>query len=82
MIPSPVWLDDCDDLKELLATWRNGKFSSEKFQEKSGILFRKGRIVLSTADDFRFKALWNLHDSPLGGHLGYVKMLNKVRAVF
>lgn len=69
-------------MMEMKKKWEAGKLAPPKFQERNGILFHKGKVVVSSQHDFRTKVLQELYDSPLGGHLGYEKALNKVRAVF
>lgn len=87
--PTPAWLEivqemykGCEDLKILKEKWVKGKLDQIKFQEKNGLLFRKGKIVLSSQHDFRHLILKEFHDAPTGGHLGYEKTLHKIHGCF
>lgn len=58
-IPVPDWLQtvaasyaSCADLQLLMKRWKTGGIRVDKYQERNGIIFRKGKIILSTDDDF------------------------------
>lgn len=55
----PSWLEtvkamyaSCDDLKLLKEKWERGRLNPVKYQEKNGLLFKKGRIIISSQHEF------------------------------
>lgn len=48
------------------------------FALHNGVLFYKGRVFLSHNSPLKPLVLQHVHDSPFGGHSGYLKTLHKV----
>ena len=48
----------------------------------NGLLFYKGRIFLSHSSPLKPLVLQHVHNSPCGGHFGYLKTLHRVRHDF
>ena len=52
------------------------------FTLHNGLLFYKGRIFLSHSSPLKPLVLQHVHNSPCGGHFGYLKTLHRVRHDF
>ena len=53
------------------------------FTLQDGVLFTsEGQIVLPKEDELRTLVISEAHDSPLGGHFGHAKTLEKVRRLW
>ena len=49
---------------------------------QNGLLLYKGRIYLGTCEALKTAILHQVHDSPLGGHSGFLKTLHRVKKDF
>ena len=56
----------------------------EKFYTlQDGVVFtREGQILMPKEDELRTLVISEAHDSPLGGHFGQAKILEKVRRLW
>uniref|UniRef100_A0A2N9FC87 RNA-directed DNA polymerase n=1 Tax=Fagus sylvatica TaxID=28930 RepID=A0A2N9FC87_FAGSY len=82
--PSPTWLSElkqsyADDpaTKQLLGTLVQGQVKHYSLQ--NGLILFKNRIYLGPQCNLRQKVLSLIHDSPLGGHSGYLKTLQRAK---
>ena len=49
---------------------------------QNGLLLYKGKIYLRSCDALKAIVLQQVHDSPLGGHSGFLKTLHRVQRDF
>ena len=49
---------------------------------QNGLLLYKGKIFLGLCDALKTVVLQQVHDSPLGGHSGFLKTLHRVQRDF
>jgi hypothetical protein len=82
--PSPTWLSElkqsyADDpaTKQLLGTLVQGQVKHYSLQ--NGLILFKNRIYLGPQCNLKQKVLSLIHDSPLGGHSGYLKTLQRAK---
>ena len=60
----------------------NGKLAPLKLScIRRGIFYYKGRTLLKPASSLTEVLIAELHDTPTGGHSGYVKTLHRLRKV-
>ena len=57
-------------------------YAPASFTLHNGLLFYKGRIFLSHSSPLKPLVLQHVHNSPCGGHFGYLKTLHRVRHDF
>ena len=75
--------DSDPKLKVILQVVQLGSNSSQGFTFYNGLLFYKGRLYLSDSNqDLKAVVLQQVHDSPLGGHSGYLKTLHRLQKDF
>jgi hypothetical protein len=84
--PSPTWLVELknsyqDDpiTKELIASAFTTQDKKSSVTYKNGLLLYKGRLYLGENCTLKQKVLALLHDSPLGGHSGYLKTYQRAK---
>uniref|UniRef100_A0A2N9GGR4 Chromo domain-containing protein n=1 Tax=Fagus sylvatica TaxID=28930 RepID=A0A2N9GGR4_FAGSY len=84
--PSPTWLTELKNsyqedpmTKELIAAVSTAQDTQGAVTYKNGLLFHKGRLYLSENGTLKPKVLTLLHDSPLGGHSGYLKTYQRAK---
>ena len=87
--PCPTWIDDLKDsysssnevqqvLKQLQTDINCPKF----FSLHNGLLLYKGRVFLWPTCTLKAKVLHLVHDSPLGGHAGFLKSYHRLKQDF
>ena len=84
--PSPTWLEELktsyeedNSVMELMKKLQDEPNSEEPFSISNGLLFYKGRFFLGKVGSMKAKVLALIHDSPLGGHSGFLKTLQRAR---
>ena len=87
--PSSDWLEQLKtshvtdaNVQKLIQELQQGKSVAKHYQDKNGLLFYKGRLVIPTSEVVREQILYLLHSSPQGGHSGFHKTLHRARAEF
>ena len=89
LFPTP-WLSELKSsydfdpmLKAILQAVQSGTNSFPGFTFCNGLLFYKGRLYLGDSNqDLKAVMLQQVHDSPVGGHSGYLKTLHKLQKDF
>ncbi len=64
---------------ELMKKLQDKPNSEEHFSIANGLLFYKGKFFVGEVSSMKAKVLALIHDSPLGGHYGYLKTLQRTR---
>lgn len=84
-ITLPSWIEDLKkeydidpQIKEKLQLWDEGKLDHSKYSLIDGLLYRKGKLVLSSSSKLISLFLRELHDTPTGGHAGFHITLKRV----
>ena len=84
--PSPTWIEElkasyADDpgVQKIFQSIQDGTTSTGKFSVTNGLLLYKGRIYLGDRCKLKGKVLELVHDSPLGGHSGFLKTLHRAK---
>ena len=82
--PSPTWLielkqgyEENESTKELLQALLTGQNQDQNFSIQNGLILFKNRIYLNLQCSLKHKLLSLTRDSPLGGHFGYLKTLQR-----
>jgi hypothetical protein len=82
--PSPTWLDELkasyDEeaaVKELVHILQEEEDNVGHYTLKNGLLLYKDTFFLGSGSNMKTKVLALVHDSPLGGHSGYLKTLHR-----
>ena len=78
--PHPTWLEELKssytidvEVQEILQTLHSNPATVGKFSLQNGLLLYKGRLYLGSNCGLKPKVMSLVHDSPLGGHSGYLK---------
>ena len=84
--PSPTWLielkqgyEEDESTKELLQALMIGQNQDKKLSIQNGLILFKNRIYLNPQCSLKQKVLSLTHDSPLGGHSGDLKTLQRAK---
>jgi hypothetical protein len=84
--PSPTWLDQLkasyekeEDMKALVGRLQESGDSEGHYALSQGLLLYKDKFCLGKEGNMKAKVLALIHDSPLGGHLGYLKTLHRTK---
>uniref|UniRef100_A0A2N9GN34 Reverse transcriptase n=1 Tax=Fagus sylvatica TaxID=28930 RepID=A0A2N9GN34_FAGSY len=84
--PSPTWLTELKNsyqedpvTKDLMASVSTDPDPQGAVTYKNGLLLHKGRLYLGENCTLKPKVLALLHDSPLGGHSGYLKTYQRAK---
>uniref|UniRef100_A0A2N9IF31 Integrase catalytic domain-containing protein n=1 Tax=Fagus sylvatica TaxID=28930 RepID=A0A2N9IF31_FAGSY len=84
--PSPTWLTELKNsyqedpvTKDLIASVSTAPDPQGAVTYKNGLLLHKGRLYLGENCTLKPKVLALLHDSPLGGHSGYLKTYQRAK---
>jgi hypothetical protein len=82
--PSPTWLDDLRasyeedvELKSLVSRLQTS--GEGHYTLNQGLLLYKDRFCIGKESGMKIKVLALIHDSPLGGHSGYLKSLHRAK---
>eukprot|EP01018_Ginkgo_biloba_P024719 Gb_03960 [translate_table: standard] len=67
--------------QEVLQAVENGEYVSNMSVE-DGILWYNNRIVVPEIVELKYKILFELHDIPMAGHLGFLKTYQRVKQSF
>lgn len=90
-IPRPVisWVNEiCEcfnedpEMQVFMEKFAKGELDLTQYTCHDGLLFYKRRFYLGPNSSLRPKVLQYMHESPLGGHAGYHKTLQRVKADF
>ena len=84
--PSPTWLEELKKsyeedgkAKNLMLRLQDKGGQDGHFSLRNGLLLYKDRFSLGKQSTMKTKVLALVHDSPLGGHSGYLKTLHRAR---
>ena len=88
--PTPTWLSDLKScyitdpaIQRIIQAIQYGQSVPLGFTLCNDLLFYKGELYLGgNARDLKAIVLQQVHDSPLGGHLGYLKTFHKRKKDF
>ena len=87
--PSPAWLTDLkasytfdQQVQDIFQAFQLGKGVPKGYAMQNGLLLYKGKIYLRSCDALKVAVLQQVHDSPLGGHSGFLKTLHRVQRDF
>ena len=90
-IPRPVisWVNEIrecfnedPEMQVFMEKFAKGELDLTQYTCHDGLLFYKRRFYLGPNSSLRPKVLQYMHESPLGGHAGYHKTLQRVKADF
>ena len=84
--PTPTWLSNLklsyatdSKIQAVIHAIQSGSDVPQDFTFCNGLLFYKGKLYLGDSNgDLKFVVLQQVHNSPLGGHLGYLKSLHRL----
>jgi transposase InsO family protein len=84
--PSLTWLDDLrasyvedKELKSLVSRLQASGEGEGHYTLNQGLLLYKDRFCIGKESGMKIKVLALIHDSPLGGHSGYLKSLHRAK---
>uniref|UniRef100_A0A2N9HGX7 Reverse transcriptase n=1 Tax=Fagus sylvatica TaxID=28930 RepID=A0A2N9HGX7_FAGSY len=84
--PSPTWLDDLrasyeedEELRSLVSRLQASGEDEGPYTLNQGLLLYKDRFCMGKESGMKIKVLALIHDSPLGGHSGYLKTLHRAK---
>ena len=84
--PNPTWIEELKasyqedaEVQQILQSIAGGSDAPGKFSLQNGLLLYKGRIFLGRNCSLKTKVLSLVHDSPLGGHSGYLKTFHRAK---
>ena len=87
--PCPTWIDDLKarysssyEVQQVLKQLQTENNRPEFFSFHNGLLLYKGRVFLWPNCDMKAKVLHLVHDSPLGGHAGFLKSYHRLKQDF
>ena len=87
--PHPTWLEELKssysidtEVQAILQALHTTPNVVDKFSLQNGLLLYKGRIYLGSNYSLKPKMMSFVHDSPLGGHFGYLKTFQAKRDWF
>ena len=88
--PTPNWLDDLKasyitdpTIQQTIQALKSGQNVPVGFTICNDFLFYKGRLFLgSSPQTLKTLVLQQIHDSPLGGHSGYLKSFHRLKKDF
>ena len=87
--PTPAWLTDLKAsyainqlVQSIFQAYQLGKEVTKGFSIYNGLLLHKGKVYLDSCDALKGAVLQQVHNSPLGGHSGFLKTLHRVKRDF
>ena len=87
--PYLSWIDELKasyqsdpTMLSLLQKLQDNPIKPKFFSLHNGLILFKGRVYLSSACGLKPKVLQMVHDSPLGGHLGFLKSYHRLKQDF
>ena len=88
--PTPNWLDDLrasyvtdPSLQQIIQAIKSGQTIPVGFTFCNDLLFYKGKLYLGSSNQsLKTLVLQQVHDSPLGGHSGYLKSFHRLKQDF
>lgn len=86
---SPAWLADViksyegdKETQEIISGLLGNTPNYSAYQYSKGLIRTQGRIYVGTGGNVKESILWELHDSPAGGHSGQEVTLKRVAQFF
>ena len=80
--PYPAWLtilmdsyNEDDEYQQLFSSLFGSPSNSTNFSLQNGFILYKDKVFLSSSSPSKSLVLQYMHDSPIGGHSGYLKTL-------
>ena len=87
--PCPSWIEELKDsynhnleLQQLLQQLKFGSNYPRFFSLHNDLILYKGKVFLGTQCSLKSKILHPVHDSPLGGHSGFLKSFHRLKQDF
>ena len=84
--PSPSWIEELKatyqsstGMQKLLQQLQSGSTCPKFFSLHNGLILYKGRVYLDPQSSLKSKVLHLVHDSPLGGHSGFLKSFHGLK---
>uniref|UniRef100_A0A2N9F483 Integrase catalytic domain-containing protein n=1 Tax=Fagus sylvatica TaxID=28930 RepID=A0A2N9F483_FAGSY len=74
-----VSYEEDEELKSLVSRLQASGEGEGHYTLNQGLLFYKDRFCIGKESGMKIKVLALIHDSPLGGHLGYLKSLHRAK---
>ena len=71
--------EEDEELKSIVGRLQASGGSEGHYTLNQGLLLYKDRFCIGKEGDMKIKVLALIHDSPLGGHSGYLKFLNRAK---
>lgn len=87
--PCPSWIEELKashqlstEMQHLLQQLQSGSACPRFFSLHNGLILYKGRVYLGPQCSLKPKVLHLVHDSPLGGHSGFLKSFHRLKQDF
>ena len=87
--PCPSWIYELKAsyqsdsiVQSLLQQLQDGSDMPKFFSLHNGLILYKGRVYMSPSCGLKLKVLQQVHDSPLGGHSGFLKSYHRLKQDF
>ena len=84
--PRPFWIEELKasyqhsaEVQQLLHQLQSGFSGPKLFSLHNGLILYKGRVYLDPTCSLKPKILHQVHDSPLGGHSGFLKSFHRLK---
>ena len=71
-----------EEYQQLFSSLSSRTFSSTNFSLQNGLILYKDKVFLRSSSPLKSLVLQHVHNSPLGGHSGYLKTLYGVKQDF
>ena len=71
-----------DEYQQLFSSLSSSPSNSTNFSLRNGFILYKDKVFLSSSSPSKSLVLQHMHDSPIGGHSGYLKTLYRVKQDF
>ena len=87
--PSPSWIKELKAtyqsstmMQQLLQQLQSGSACPKFFSLHNGLILYKGKVYLDPQSSLKSKVLHLVHNSPLGGHSGFLKSFYRLKQDF